>query len=117
MLTKEECLKALDFIEEETTVIEDYTTMPFITCNHLQKEIAIIRQLIKEHFDNPPLKFEELKPKMWIWDNRWNEYKYIDIYDDWHDCYWLRIVDDVHGETLSLAGYEENRYFRKQVEK
>lgn len=45
MLTKEECLKALDFIEEETTVIEDYKTLPFITCNHLQL------QPINEHFE------------------------------------------------------------------
>lgn len=34
------------------------------------KLIGTFKQLIKEHFDNPPHKFEELKPDMWVWDRK-----------------------------------------------
>lgn len=108
MLTKEECLKALDYIEEETTYVEDYETMPLITCNHLQKEISILRQLINEHFDNSPLKFEELKPKMWVWDVKNAEWVCID----------RPIANVSYCKNLSglVIFFEENRFYRKQVE-
>ena len=116
-LTKEEYLKALDYIEEETTYVEDYETMPFITCNHLQKEIAILRQLINEHFDNPPLSFEELKEGMRIWDSErkcFLKITKVEVDERYrhfvHHYYYI----NMNGTTSTL--FEENRFFRKRVE-
>ena len=177
MLTKEECLKALDFIEEETTYVEDYETMPLITCNHLQKEIAILRQLINEHFEhfdnsnnsadfnhfklhadstlktfkkdelidyihmlyhnwqstdrvynntvkmnyklqneidelksNPPLKIEEIKKGMWVWDNKYECYAKIFAINEYKGTTYIDF-NDYYSER-----YAENRFYRKQVE-
>ena len=114
-LTKEEYLKALDYIEEETTYVEDYETMPFITCNQLQKEIAILRQLINEHFDNPPLKWEELLTMIGepVLDNHMEEW--VIILGRHEKCEEVLCFSFRVGEVC-FKNYKENRFYRKQVE-
>ena len=96
---------------------------------HEQKELDAdmckLKQLINEHFDssetrvetrdNPPLKFEELKEGMWVWDNKYKDYVKFKRYD----------IDDVVGKLLILSKgfddeflriFRENRFYRKQVE-
>lgn len=51
MLSKEECVKALKTIEEDTNEIEDYNSIPRGYCNQFYEEIDLLKQLIKEHFD------------------------------------------------------------------
>jgi hypothetical protein len=99
MLTKEVCEKALD--EMWFGKLNGYHTL---------------KQLIKEHFesriestlsrDNPPLKFEELKVGMWVWDNK-------------RKCYGQVTSDKccaLLGTRLELWGiYEENRFYRYEV--
>lgn len=50
-LTKEECENAL---------------MNLCSSNAKVKDRHIFKDLINEHFDNPPLKFEELHEGMWV---------------------------------------------------
>lgn len=50
-LTKEECLKALSFIEDGTTEIEDFESIPCVTSNQFAQEISVLKQLINEHFE------------------------------------------------------------------
>lgn len=80
-----------------------------------QLKADTLNELIHEHFDNPPLEFEELKPNMWIWDNEMKE--------------WIQIVHLTNflGATkfvnfyinglseLIDSEYEPNRFYRKEV--
>lgn len=97
-LTKEECIKALQTM--------DYPT----------DEWDIIEQLINEHFDNPPLKFEELKElafaekQTWVWDNKNKMYCIVGSFLN-RDV----VIHTTH-EWIYESSYEENRFYRKQVE-
>ena len=95
MLTKENCELAL----------EEYN---FRSERPLPHEYSLLRRLIEEHFDNPPLKWEELKPNMWVWDNKCDSY------------YKISDLDEFKGIMFEGGFYyewfEENRYFRKQVD-
>ena len=65
--------------------------------------------------ENPPLKFEELKEGMWVWDNKYKDYVKFERHD----------IDDGVGKVLILSKgfddecvsiFRENRFYRKQVE-
>lgn len=62
------------------------------------KALLLIEQLIKEHFDNPPLKLEELKEGMWVWDNVEKEFIKVKF-----------------TEAVCIE-FDPNRFYRKQVE-
>lgn len=109
MLTKEECYKALRYI---TNLYEElYITRLNESGNHIDdtKEYWILEQLINEHFDNPPLKFEELKVGMWVWDNCVKEY--LQIWSVRDKCY-----DYISDYYYGVYRFEENRLYRKQVQ-
>lgn len=137
MLTKEECLEALNYLasgqcsycwksgNEEVLVYEDANKM--------------LTQLINEHFElkevhqelcysvfpfsdkhdeiirfvtNPPLKFEELKEGMWVWDNLYKfDVRVAKICEKQNYFYVANY--DVVGR---LVKFEENRFYRKKVE-
>lgn len=109
-LTKEECLDALTELSVYAKYIANKAEI-----SSLFECYERLEQLINEHFDNPPLKFEELKSKMWIWDNEVSEYKFIYTYDEYYECYLLDVTDSVNKEQLYKDEFEENRYFRKEV--
>ena len=64
MLTKEECLDALNNLRANSELVSCCT----------MNRVKVLKQLINEHFDNSPLKFEELKEGMWVWDNNFKSY-------------------------------------------
>lgn len=67
------------------------------------------QQLINEHFDNPPLKFEELHEEMWVWDDKYKEYCFIYFIAG---KYPHRLYID---NCQSDSEFEENRFYRKEV--
>ena len=97
MLTKAECVFSL--AQLYSAIDRDWKS------DEICKDT--IEQLINEHFENPPLKFEELKEEQWYWDNKNKRYfkihkldrdnKEIDAYDFWG------------------LGFEENRFYRYEV--
>ena len=97
MLTKEECLEAYNNLYDGS----------YDTGHDFKVDYDVIKQLINEHFDNPPLKFEELHDKMWVWDNKYKEYCYIyfiaGVYP--HRKY----IDNCESK------FEENRFYLKEV--
>lgn len=116
MLTKEECLKALCRIQcrtrpnkkcEECECFDNKVNI--WKCVENTKESFIIRQLIEEHFENLPLKFEELKVGMFVWDNKMKDY--YKIYEINHENKNLNLT----GWHIGNHRFEENRYYRKQV--
>ena len=109
MLTKEECEKALDSI---------YKVADKLVLNHniFIGSYDILKKLIHEHFDNPPLEWEEIKVNDVIFDKELKET--IKIKDKF-------IFDDIKNITFEIFGsnrtyartYEENRFYRKEVHK
>lgn len=169
MLTKEECLKALDRIEnDEYLITEDDEGYLMHIVNSYKNELMTLRHLIYEHFDNnqidwlkkcmgeeafnvvfsseeevkkwidrvnwhvkkvdelgrelqklksnPPLKFEEIKVGDILWDKKEKEFVKV-VY---------KFTNSIREKNLSLiyfgdegaydSRFEENTYYRKQVE-
>lgn len=115
-LTKEECEKAL-FIINVLGKYEDGS--PALLEIEQPEEYEIIKQLIEEHFDNPHLKFEELCEGMWVWDNRTKGFVKI------RSTFIKNVVNSKTKEERKEhrikfkwgeSVYEENRFYRKQVE-
>ncbi len=97
MLTKEKCENALINLCSSNSKVQD---------RHVFKD------LIEEHFYNPPLKFEELKLGMWVWDSNDNKYnKIIEINNDKIGFYYI-----TNSSTRFTCTFEENRFYRKEVE-
>ena len=80
---------------------------------HLKKVDELGRELQKLK-SNPPLKFEELKDEMWVWDNK--EKKYIKSCNNFDTEEYGKGIRVQIGFDLVRYPYEENRFYRKQVE-
>ena len=122
-MTKEECLKALDNLSRYADIGRaKHRAGGCVVDNFVSNNEDVIYNLICDNFDNPPLKFEELEVGMWVWDNtkKW-----------WIKVLEIRVAnneDDVFAEGIKIIklGYhvfnwqefifEENRFYRKQVE-
>ncbi|MCR0266061.1 hypothetical protein MKC73_19395, partial [[Clostridium] innocuum] len=81
-----------------------------------QHEANIFKLLIEEHFDNPPLKFEDLKEGMWVWDNSEYEKNYAQIKRIYVSGEYLYVVMK-QDEDYNRVGrmLEDNRFFRREV--
>ena len=107
MLTEEECEKALEHFEK----CYWYQDCSYGAMSRVRKDLDILNKLIHEHFSNPPLKFDELKEGMWVWDNKMVLY--------------IRIAKII-GKTIyaedflygfdCYGRYEKNRFYRKEVQ-
>jgi len=106
-------LKDIEITEDETTEIANSNPITIVVGNQLEFETDLLKQLIKEHFDNPSIKFEELKLYIPFWDKKENEW-----------CYFTTLNSDSTGVKISINElpyiqafiFEENRFYRKQVE-
>lgn len=78
-----------------------------------QSELNLLQELV----DNPPLKFENLKEGMWIWDDKTKSYIYIFKPLDWKPVKGIRYAS--HIITNSVEGYymdfEESRFYHREV--
>lgn len=101
MLTKEECLEAL-------TEIKMYGSI-----NIPLYSLEVIENLIGEHFSNPPLKWEELKEDMWVWDKKFNQWIQID--ETWSSYKKFINVWIVGSDLLQTIEFEPDRFYRKEV--
>lgn len=80
---------------------------------HVKKVDELGRKL-QELKSNPPLKLEELESGMWVWDNKEKMYiKYCNNYDTKEYGKGIRVQ---MGFDLVRYPYEENRFYRKQVD-
>lgn len=126
MVTENECKQSLRNLEninldivldelgyekaEEISIygINDYPTL------EKQGDIKVLRELIKEHFSNPPLEWKEIKVNDVIFDKELKETIKIKdkfIFDDIKN-----ITFEIFGSNRTYAGtYEENRFYRKEV--
>ena len=109
-MTKEELLRNLKNIKEQ---YKDKTYRTFEL--NVYAVVSDVIDFIEEEFSNPPLKFEELKEGMWIWDDVTK--RYMKVYDISYseECF------NVNGEWylndlyLEEFNFEENRFYRREV--
>lgn len=98
--------------------------LAYASCNCREENIDevnncdnYLEQLINEHFDNQPLKFENLHEGMWVWDDKAKSYIYIFKPLDWKPVKGIRYASYII--TNSAEGYymdfEENRFYRREV--
>lgn len=119
MLTKEECEKALDCLADDDKMDElaqkfsmddDYTS-------NVNYEMARkwcydqLKQCIDEHFDNPPLEWEEIKECNVVYDKEQKKYRLIeDILESGKRIVFTNTID-----SFITENYESNRFYRKEV--
>ena len=99
-LTKDECVKALHGLY-----------FSYGSDDRDDEFYDVLLKLINEHFDNPPLKFEELEDDKWYWHNKKKE--------------WIKIISKglcVPSQYSTIEtiheymNFEQNCLYRKQVE-
>lgn len=141
-LSKEECEKACLYLlshcyEEDLNEDGTYTLTPSGF-----RESEIFKQLIEEHFqlikkydelekqhmklllqwgkdDNKPLKFEDLKPNMWVWDNEFKNYMKIKILFEPTKLYpngSFKAYHDLNEKNLNFIEFKENRFYWHEVQ-
>ena len=111
MLTKEQCEKALDRVARFCSWFSPYKCPERIK---FKNELDILDKLIEQHFDNPPLKFEELKEGMFVWDNKHHTYIKIDrIWESYNKTIYFYAIG---WECCENTEYEPNRFYRKEVQ-
>lgn len=72
MLNREECENALTrLLRPYFAKVDVQSVYHSINKGHsIEDDSNLLTLLIMEYFDNPPLKFEELKEGMFVWDNK-----------------------------------------------
>lgn len=86
---------------------------------HDEENKDTLQELINEYFDNPSLKFDDLKEGMPIWDSVEKCWIYIvHIARDYSNnlftyVWWCDKNNDYYIEPL--IEFEENRFYRKEV--
>lgn len=106
MLTKEECLEALNYLASWQCVY-CWKTHGAETDIEYQESKQLLKHLINEHFDNPALRLDELKIGMWVYDATINKYRRI-----------VNIQENklyFEGQKLGV-NFKENKFYRKLVE-
>jgi hypothetical protein len=119
MLTKEKCEEALEHFEK----CYWYQDCSYGAMSRVRKDLDILNKLIHEHFSNPPLKFEELKEGMWVWDNKYKYYFQCNprISTDmaecvWYESFWYNTGEEYDEFYEDYIEFEENRFYRKEVQ-
>lgn len=104
MLTEKECRQALEILKARV----NYENVDAIIC---------FKELIEEHFDNPPLTLDELYEFV----KQDTDYHYLPVWDNKFGGQWF-VLENINGNKLKFKGYdhpiefEEGRYYRKEVQ-
>lgn len=107
MLSKGECEKALKNIELNYDA-EYINECCDEFCMKMKSYITTLEQLIHEHFDNPPLSFDDLHEGMWVWDDKHSFYdQIISLHSP--------TPSSIETETW-FTSFEENHFYRRQKE-
>lgn len=99
--------------------------LAYASCNCREENIDevnncdnYLEQLINEHFDNPPLKFEDLKEGVWVWDDKEKWYRKIVILFDPCQEYprgSFKSYADSCETNLDFMEFKENCFYRGEV--
>nr|DAZ38905.1 MAG TPA: hypothetical protein [Caudoviricetes sp.] len=124
MLTEEECLKALCRIQcgaKRNKKCEDCkcfdTKINPWKCVENTNESLIIRDLVEEHFNPQPLKFEELHENMWVYDVKNKCCIYIEEFTVNNQMMIIRYPMSNRDSNCEWCNFEENRFYPIQIPK
>lgn len=124
MMNKEECLKALCRIQcgaKRNKKCEDCkcfdTKINPWKCVENTNESLIIRDLVEEHFNPQPLKFEELHENMWVYDVKNKCCIYIEEFTVNNQMMIIRYPMDNRDSNCEWCNFEENRFYPIQIPK
>lgn len=105
MVNREECERAIEIIDD---YVNGCALKENPTIYEAEQAILVIDKLITELFNNLPLKFEDLKEDMWVWDNK--EKMYCQVIST---LSFNKISVNYHYE--SLLQFKENRFYKREV--
>ena len=126
MLNKEECEKAFKRLngmiitspfEEDLIDYNDLKKYGTQLQNDFMDDVMVFMQLIEEHFNPQPYKFEDLKVGILVWDDVEHEYrKILEAYvTDENDDVYVKGVPIVkhglHKFSWSYSVFKEGRFF------
>lgn len=100
MLTEKECRQALEILKARV----NYENVDAIIC---------FKELIEEHFDNPPLAIDDLKPDQEVYSKNFGETVLIRDVDKEKNSVILSAIDRKCNLTYE---FEPNCFYRKKVE-
>lgn len=108
----EENNRLMNFLSQQNEIIKEYQNgeaykeLKRSYDELLGHAVAFQEELINLK-DNPPLNFEEIKPGMWVWDNRIKAY--LKIQEIW-------VNKVIHFDNCCVVCFfQENRFFRYEV--
>lgn len=105
MLSKEECEKAL-----ENLMKFGGNGILFMLLMVID-DVACFKNLIDEHFDPQPYKFEDLKEGMWVWDDAFKEICFIPLIVNRNKIYTEYLESHCLNDPCMIQSFEENRFF------
>lgn len=124
MLTEGKCLKALCRIQcgaKRNKKCEDCkcfdTKINPRKCVENTNESLIIRDLVEEHFNPQPLKFEELHENMWVYDVKNKCCIYIEEFTVNNQMMIIRYPMSNRDSNCEWCNFEENRFYPIQIPK
>lgn len=124
MMNKEECLKTLCRIQcgaKRNKKCEDCkcfdTKINPWKCVENTNESLIIRDLVEEHFNPQPLKFEELHENMWVYDVKNKCCIYIEEFTVNNQMMIIRYPMSNRDSNCEWCNFEENRFYPIQIPK
>lgn len=108
-LTKEECLEAYEFLD-----LLEMNEFPFKSDEH--RKSSIFKKMINEYFNLKPYELKDLKPGMWVWDNKAKEYfKIVGTHEDGTISVIVHDRDIPYQKVAMLGYYEPNRFFARKI--
>lgn len=112
-LTENECSEALTrLLRPYFAKVDVQNVYHSINKGHsIEEDSNLLTLLIQEYFDNPPLKFEELKKGMFAWDNKQNTWIEISEISEYQNIEFYMIG----WECKETIVYEPNRFYRRKI--
>lgn len=109
-MTKDELLRNLKNIKEQYKG-RKYSTFEL----NVYAMVSDVIDFIEEEFSNPPLKFEELKEGMWVWDDVTK--RYMKVYDISYSEETFNVNGEWYLNDLYLEEFmfEQSRFYRREV--
>lgn len=104
--------------QERIEELEKQKTKVIANININREELEkIVNENIHKLLDNTPLKFEELKEKMWVWDNKTKSYIFIFKPLNWEPIKGIRYANMIinHSAEGYYMNFEENRFYTREV--
>lgn len=86
-------------------------------CVENTNESLIIRDLVEEHFNPQPLKFEELHENMWVYDVKNKCCIYIEEFTVNNQMMIIRYPMSNRDSNCEWCNFEENRFYPIQIPK